>query len=204
MKIVIIHRPFRVHSKTLSWWAQTILLIVGMAALGLWGAVSLSTCLFQKREKAYLARTSVGYHGPQELPPLPSNNGDLIGEIDIPAVGISAVILEGSDEHTLRLGVGHLRGTAFPGDEGNVTLAGHRDTFFRPLRKILKNDVIRLITFNNSYNYRVDWARVVSPDDIDVLKPLKKPVLTLITCYPFYFVGPAPERFIVRAHRVAG
>jgi sortase A len=204
MRIVLIYRPSRVRPKTLLWWAQTILLVVGLAALSLWGAINLNTYLFQKREKAYLARISVGYHSPQEQLPLPSNSGDFIGEIDIPDVGISAVILEGSDEHTLRLGVGHIPGTAFPGDSGNVSLAAHRDTFFRPLRKISRNDEIRLITFNNSYKYRVDWTRVVSPDDINVLKPSKKPVLTLITCYPFYFVGSAPERFIVRAHRVAG
>ena len=204
MKVVLIRRPPRARPQTLSWWAEKILLMVGLGSLSLWGAVSLNTYLFQKREKAYLAQMSLGYHNPQEKLPPPSNNGDFIGEINIPSVGISAIILEGSDERSLRLGVGHIPGTAFPGEPGNVSLAAHRDTFFRSLRKIRKNDEIHLVTFNNSYDYRVDWTRVVSPDDIDVLKSSEEPVLTLITCYPFYFVGSAPERLIVRAHRVAG
>ena len=204
MKVVLLRRPSRVRPKTLSWWVEKILLMVGLIAFSLWGAISLQTYLFQKREKAYLAQLSLAYHSPREKLSLPSNNGDFIGEIDIPDVGISAIILEGSDERSLRLGVGHIPGTAFPGMPGNVSLAAHRDTFFRPLRKIQKNDEIHLITFNNSYKYRVDWTKVVAPDNISVLKPSKEPTLTLITCYPFYFVGSAPERFVVRAHRVAG
>jgi len=204
MKVTLIYRPSRGRARTFSWWAEKILLLMGLGALSLWGAVSLNTYLFQKQEKAYLAHMSRSDHDFQEKQPPASNPGDLIGEIDIPKVGISAIILEGSNEHILSLGVGHIHGTALPGDSGNISLAAHRDTFFRPLRNIRKNDVIRLVTFNHSYNYLVDWARVVSPDDVDVLKPSKKPVLTLITCFPFYFVGSAPERFIVRAHRVAG
>ena len=203
MKVFLLRRPSRVRPKTLSRWAEKILLVVGLIAFSLWGAINLHTDLFQEREKSYLAQLSPVDHSPREKLSLPSNNGDVIGEINIPDVGISAIILEGSDERSLRLGVGHIPGTAFPGMPGNVSLAAHRDTFFRALRKIQKNDEIHLITFNNSYKYRVDWIKVVAPDNISVLKPSKEPTLTLITCYPFYFVGSAPERFVVRAHRVA-
>jgi len=206
VKIVLLRRPFRARPKKVSWWVEKILLMVGIVAFGLWGAINMDTYLFQMREKVYLTQFPLSYHSPREKPPLPLplNAGDFIGEIDIPDVGISAAILEGSDEHSLRLGVGHIPGTALPGSSGNVSLAAHRDTFFRPLRKIKKNDEIHLITYDNSYNYRVDWIRVVPPDDINVLRPSKEPTLTLITCYPFYFVGSAPERFVVRAHRLAG
>ena len=114
------------------------------------------------------------------------------------------MILEGTDNGTLRRGVGHIPGTSLPGQPGNVAIAGHRDTFFRPLRKIRKNDEITLTTLNGSYRYRVDSTQVIEPDDTQVLDDSDKPILTLVTCYPFNFVGSAPKRFIVRAHRVPG
>ncbi len=203
MKIALFRRPFRARSKKVSWWVEKSLLVLGIVSLTLWSTISLNTYLFQKRDKAYLARILHACHNPREKLPPPANNGDFIGEIDIPNVGISAIVLEGSDEHSLRLGVGHIPGTALPGSSGNVSLAAHRDTFFRPLRKIKRNDEIHLVTYNNTYNYRVDWIRVVPPDDVNVLKPSKESTLTLITCYPFYFVGSAPERFVVRAHKLA-
>jgi len=112
-------------------------------------------------------------------------------------------VLEGDDEATLKLGVGHVPGTAVPGEHGNAALAGHRDTFFRSLRGIHLGDEIRWTSPEYSARYRVESMRVVDPAARDVLNPTDDSVLTLITCYPFNFIGPAPQRFIVRARQVS-
>jgi len=127
-----------------------------------------------------------------------------LGRIEIGTIGLSAMILEGTDGKTLRRAVGHIPGTALPGQQGNAAIAGHRDTFFRGLRNILKDDEITLTTSNGTHRYRVDSTQVVEPEDIWVLDHSDESILTLVTCYPFYFVGPAPQRFIVRAHRSPG
>jgi sortase A len=102
----------------------------------------------------------------------------------------------------MRRAVGHIPGTALPGERGNVGISGHRDTFFRPLRNIQRNDIIILTTLVSEYRYRVVSTRIVSPNDVAVLDQNGSETLTLVTCYPFYFVGSAPNRFIVRAERV--
>jgi sortase A len=127
----------------------------------------------------------------------------LIGRMEIPRLSLSTVVAEGVDKRTLRRAVGHIPGTALPGQRGNVGIAGHRDTFFRSLKDIHVEDIIVLTTVWGEYRYRVVSSRVVSPDDVAVLHPTSNEVLTLVTCYPFYFVGPAPDRFIVRAERVS-
>jgi sortase A len=126
-----------------------------------------------------------------------------VGMIEIPAVGLATKVLEGSDARILRLGVGHIPGTALPGRSGNVGLAGHRDTFFGPLRKIKMGDEIRFTTEAGTFKYRVISLRVVLPKNIEVLSNTQLPTLTLVTCYPFDFVGTAPQRLIVHAEMVA-
>jgi sortase A len=102
----------------------------------------------------------------------------------------------------LRLGAGHIEGTALPGETGNSGIAGHRDTFFRELKDIQRNDEIQIQTATGLFRYQVDWMRVVEPGDTTVLEPsYKESTVTLVTCYPFYFVGSAPKRVVVRAHR---
>ena len=123
-----------------------------------------------------------------------------IGRIDIRSIGLSAMIQEGAGARALRRGLGHLPGTSLPGQNGNVVITGHRDTFFRPLRTIRSDDEITLTTLDGTYRYRVDSTEVVAPTDVRVLAASSDAVLTLVTCYPFYFVGPAPKRFIVHAH----
>ena len=113
------------------------------------------------------------------------------------------IIIEGASGSTLRRAVGHIAGTALPGRPGNVGLAGHRDTFFRLLSKIRENDLITVTTRLGGYRYRVVSITIVSPTDVAVLNPTANQLLTLVTCYPFGFVGPAPERFIVTAERIA-
>jgi sortase A len=126
----------------------------------------------------------------------------LIGRIEIPRLLLSAVVVEGVDKTTLRRAVGHIPGTAMPGRTGNVGLAGHRDTFFRSLKDVKIKDEVQLSTLAGNFNYEVESLRVVDPENVGVLAPSGQNVLTLVTCYPFYFVGPAPKRWIVRARQV--
>jgi sortase A len=135
----------------------------------------------------------------------PAEEGSLMGRIEIPRVGVSALVLEGISGETLRRGVGHVPNTALPRQvPGNVGLAGHRDSVFRSLKDIRKNDLINVETMEGTYRYSVDWMQIVNPDDVAVLSVSNRPELTLVTCYPFYFVGTAPERFVVRAHLLEG
>jgi sortase A len=130
--------------------------------------------------------------------------GSSLGLIEIRSIGLSAMIAEGDNGRILRRAVGHITGSALPGQQGNVVIAGHRDTFFRPLRNIHMDDEITLTTLNGTYRYRVDSIQVVEPEDTEVLDRSDDAILTLVTCYPFYYVGPAPKRFVVRAHRIPG
>ena len=125
--------------------------------------------------------------------------GSVLGRLEIPRLDLSVMVLEGDDDAVLRNGAGHVPSTALPGGAGNVVVAAHRDTFFRPLRKISKGDEITFTTTQGVERYRVKSIREVDPHDVQVLKPLNHPTLTLITCYPFYFVGDAPKRFVVQA-----
>lgn len=126
--------------------------------------------------------------------------GQPLGLLTIPSINLSTVFLEGVETRTLRHGVGHVPGTALPGvAAGNVALSAHRDTFFRRLREIRKNDGISLTTSDGSYQYKVESTKVVDPDEAIVLRNIGRPTLTLITCFPFYYVGPAPKRFVVHA-----
>jgi sortase A len=129
-------------------------------------------------------------------------DGSIIGRIEIPRIGVKAIVRESTDSKTLRRAVGHIEGTAFPGQLGNVGLAGHRDTFFRSLRDIRRGDTINLTTLDGEHLYEVQSIRVVEPTDTQVLQTSADRSLTLVTCYPFDYIGPAPKRFIVRATEI--
>ena len=181
-------------------WIERALLATGIFCLVWSGVVSLNASLYQHTQRAVLERTRGEAH------PLNSrfevlNNGSLVGSIEIPRLGLSAVIAEGEDEATLKVAVGHLPDTPLPGDAGNSALAGHRDTFFRPLQHIRVGDQVRVSTPRGDFHYQVRETMVMGPDDVWVLDPTDRPMLTLITCYPFNYVGKAPRRFIVRAER---
>jgi sortase A len=128
--------------------------------------------------------------------------GDPIGVIEIPRLGLSSVVLESDETAALLFGVGHLADTPLPWRDGNSVFAAHRDTYFRDLGDIRRNDVIRFRAGDRDLSYRVQETKIVNPTDVEVLAPTKTATLTLITCYPFHYVGPAPRRFIVRAERV--
>jgi sortase A len=191
------------------------LLVVGVLLLSYCAFVLLDSWTFQQQQDRDLDRlldddsaASVGAPPTDPLAepeaPLAGAADGLIGRIEISRLGLSAIVVEGIDKHTLRRAVGHIPGTALPGRSGNTGIAGHRDTFFRPLQDIQVDDIITLTTPWGEYRYRVVFSRVVSPEDVAVLHPTGNEVLTLVTCHPFYFVGPAPNRFIVRAERVTG
>ncbi len=129
-------------------------------------------------------------------------DADVVGKLEVPRLGLSVMVSEGTTARVLRRGAGHLNGTPRPGSAGNAAIAGHRDRHFRPLQDILPGDELVFTGVDGTYRYEVQWTSIVQPDHIEVLKPTKEPVLTLVTCYPFSYVGNAPERFIVRARQV--
>jgi sortase A len=185
-------------------------LVAGLLALGYSGYVLLDSKLYQADQGQHFQQQlesggppSASSSGVADLPVAPPPGGTL-GRIEIARIGLTAMIMEGTDGRTLRRAVGHIRGTPLPGQRGNVAIAGHRDTFFRPLRNVQPDDEITLTTLAGSYRYLVDSTQVVAPEDTQVLDNSGDTTLTLVTCYPFYFVGPAPKRFIVRAHRMPG
>src|SRR5688500_13360272 len=134
--------------------------------------------------------------GPIAFAPL---DGEAIGRIDIPRLGIGVAIAQGESEAVLRTAIGHLADTPLPGEIGNVVLAGHRDTFFRPLKDVRVGDAITLRTRDGAFEYRVESIAIVPPTDLSVLDATGGRTLTLNTCSPFFYIRSAPDRFIVRA-----
>jgi sortase A len=163
--------------------------------------------MFGGRDKVETAEAPqpgpAGSTPPVETPSAPPAPESVIGRLEIPRLKLAVMVREGADESTLRRAVGHIPGTALPGVIGNVGLAGHRDTFFRALRNIRADDTIELQTTSGTYRYLVNSTRIVTPRDVSVLKASGGETLTLVTCYPFYYVGSAPKRFIVHATQVA-
>lgn len=123
-----------------------------------------------------------------------------MGRLEIPQLGLSVPILSNYESESLLKGVGHIPGTAMPGGLGTLGLAGHRDTYFKPLRGIHPKMDIRVADKTGIYHYEVDTTEIVTPDQVRVLDIQNRPELTLITCYPFNYIGAAPKRFIVHAH----
>jgi len=175
--------------------------IAGAAALGYVGFTYAQAWHYQESELKLF--TEVLENSGRQRIVGPPDLGRANGLLTIPRLGISTLVLDGVGTRELKLGAGHIPGTAAPGDNGNVGIAAHRDTFFRRLRDIRADDVIELSTPEGSWSYAVDKTQVVVPERIDVLAPSGEPELTLVTCYPFFYVGPAPKRFIVHARQIA-
>lgn len=194
MRLIVERKPLRRILK----WMQRALVGAAIGALGYCAFAVTATWIFQREDRRRLDQMM--FVQPQAA--MPAVNRGLMARLEIPRLGVSVMVAEGDDEKTLRRAVGHISNTTLPGQPGNVGLAGHRDTFFRPLRNIKQNDVITLTTPGGEYRYRVVSTRIVSPTAVWVLDPGADEVLTLVTCYPFYFVGSAPNRFIVRAQRI--
>jgi sortase A len=182
---------------------ERLLLLVALAAFGYVAGTMGGAALYQDYESRQLDEVLRGAR-----PPAPANapvaTRRVLGRLEIPSLGVSTIVREGEDARTLQLAVGHIAGTSLPGAGGNMGLAGHRDTFFRRLREINPGDVIRLVAVEGTYTYVVEGTQIVDPDDLWVLDPTPEPSLTLVTCYPFTYIGTAPERFIVRARLMPG
>jgi sortase A len=172
--------------------ASYVLLAIGLGSAGWIAYVHLKTCEVQKTEIA---------PRPAEVITQMPRTGDAIGRIEIARLKISPLVLEGTDASVLRVAAGHVRGTALPGSGGNIAVAAHRDTFFRELGGIRRGDEILLTTLAGEIRYFVDRTEIVEPSNTAVLNRSPDAELTLITCYPFHFIGPAPKRFIVHSMR---
>lgn len=179
--------------------AQPCLFGLAAATLTYYGYSLVETAAFQDREQARFARLLAG---PPPKGAVVSASRTLMGRIQIPRLKVSAIVVSGTGDDDLKLGIGHIAGTGFPGTRGNIGLAGHRDTFFRPLKDIRHKDRILLTTLDGEFTYQVTSTQVVAPTEVAVLNPGKGEALTLVTCFPFFVLGAAPDRFIVRAERV--
>jgi sortase A len=180
------------------------LLLAGIIGVGIWVWSIVRGALFQSRANREFDEQTQNAPPPSSAPPHSAvtpfpEPGALIGRLMIPRLHLHAMVREGTDEDTLDVALGHVRGTALPGGSGNVAIAGHRDTLFRCLRDISKDDLIVFQTIHGSYTYDVETTAIVKPQDVGVLAPGSRSEITLVTCYPFHYVGPAPDRFIVKA-----
>ncbi len=198
-------------------WLEIALLVSGVSLLGVafkdryvrWNYQTQQTRALERREPAIsVVRTiapvsvTVAPRRIEKKRRAPAADPTALGRIEIPRLGIAAIVKDGVDEATLARAVGRLPGSARPGEIGNMVLAGHRDTFFEPLSEIKVNDRIRMVVPPHVYEYRVKTLRVVTPEETGVLASNGVEELTLVTCYPFSMIGPAPDRFIVSAARI--
>jgi sortase A len=190
-------------------WFERVLIAIGCGCLTVAGIRLVEAASFQQTagltlERELMAPAPVdmsGVSGKSDAPAAPDYPvyGDVIGRLEIPRLHLSVIVAEGDDDATLARAVGHVRGTALPWEAGNAVMAGHRDTFFRPLKNLREGDVILMTTVGGTFEYRVISTEIVEPDDVSVLAPTPTRSLTLVTCYPFAYVGRAPQRFIIHA-----
>jgi sortase A len=182
--------------------AYFVFLAAGTAGVGYVAYRWFDAYWYQRATTSQFETLRTEVPAPHNAEEAPVSLGDVIGEIDVPRLGLKATVVQGDSESLLRRAVGHLPDTALPGYAGNVALAGHRDGLFRPLRDVRPGDAILLRTRERQIEYEVEWTAVVPPSDTQVIEPTRERVLTLVTCFPFYYVGAAPKRFIVRAREV--
>jgi len=195
-------KPCRPTTLILRWTAR-ILLVTGVVLLALVAGVAIQARFYQASVTQYLKEQRRLPQRPTSPVELELVEGQTLGRMEIPRLGLSVGIFQGTQSKTLRIGAGHIEGTAIPGEAGNSGIAAHRDTFFRPLENIRTNDEIQIETARGFSHYQVDSIRIVPPDEIAVLEPTAESGVTLVTCYPFYFVGAAPKRFIVHARKMS-
>jgi sortase A len=194
-------------------WSERLFVIAGIVMIGWCTLVLADSGLSQWQARRSLEAVSLAASvappritnresaAPASAPKL--HRGSAIGSLSIPKLDLGAVVLHGSDSKTLRHAPGHLENTALPGEAGNVVIAGHRDSFFRGLGEVIVGDDIFIDTTDRHLHYRVTATRVVNAHDVSVLARTDDAILTLITCYPFWVLGPAPDRFVVRATLVS-
>ena len=197
----------------LAMWLEWTLLALGVICVGIYAVQTLEARRYQAEQAAAFARTKATPPAATDDPaasPRPAGSparadgvetGAVLGMLEVPRLNLSTPVVEGDEEEILDRAVGHLPDTPLPWQDGNSAVAAHRDGLFRPLKDIAVGDEIRLRLPDGELRYRVARTRIVTPADLSVLEPGPRPMLTLITCYPFYYVGHAPKRFIVHAER---
>jgi len=202
--MIVIWRP-----KAILTLSYRFLFILGCCALGYYATVAAAAGYYQACSRAQLNKAAD--HLPEVKSdawlsrgsPLRVGSGlTLVGRLAVPRIGLSAMVADGTSSRVLRLAIGHVPETAAPGSSGNVALVAHRDTFFRRLGDLHRGDLIHVIVPGSRYDYEVVFTSIVRPDETWVLQPATGQTLTLVTCYPFHFVGAAPNRFVVRARRI--
>lgn len=188
-----------------AWWGgrqwftvllEWLLVGIGIGCLGFYAYETVEARRFQAEQAVAFARAA------RANAPVTVRTGGLLGMLDVPRLKLTAPVIEGDDDATLKRAAGHLPDTALPWEQGNTAIAGHRDGLFRPLKNIRVGDEIRFRSPRHEFRYRVTGTSIVQPDDLSVLRPRGPASLTLITCFPFYYVGNAPKRFIIHAERL--
>lgn len=174
-------------------WLERALLVLGLVCVGYYGYRSVGAETFQREQTAAFTDR---LHDDENA----SASKGVIALLEIPRLKLSSPVLSGDDDKVLDIAIGHLPDTPRPWEAGNSALAAHRDGLFRLLRHVRTGDIVRLRTEHGDFEYEVRETRIVPPTDLSVLRPTDQRVLTLITCYPFSFIGSAPERFVVRAN----
>lgn len=195
--------------------AERMSFVVGAVCLTLYGAACVHSSMSQSKEQRAFDRALAQImhteaHDQSEwsrerVQKYEESRGidvEALGRLDIPDAGVSVMVLEGTDDWTLNRAVGHIEGTALPGEPGNLGIAGHRDGFFRGLRHLDVGDELTFTTLDGVGRYRVVDLSVVDPESVEVLAPTADSTITLVTCHPFYYIGDAPRRFIVHARRM--
>jgi sortase A len=197
MKVVLRIKPLTRILK----WTERALFACAALFLGYCGFAVVDAWSFQRSESIDLDRLLADQRAVSHGLAAAAGGGP-IGRIEIPRLGLSVVVVEGIGKATLRRAAGHIPGTALPGKPGNVGISGHRDTFFRPLKDLRIKDEIQFSTLNGDFRYVVESLTVVDPNNVGVLAPTSENQLTLVTCYPFFYIGAAPKRFVVRAWQI--
>jgi sortase A len=204
-------------------WLERALLVLGVACLGYYAYRTVEAESFQRQQTAAFetrlddaekaSRSDTPVHATQGTSerrhvaaprsrPAVAHSDDVIALLEIPRLKLSSPVVSGDDDQVLDVAIGHLPDTPRPWESGNSALAAHRDGLFRSLRHVRLGDIVRLRTEHGEFEYEVRDTRIVQPTDLSVLKPTNERVLTLITCYPFSFIGSAPQRFVVRAEEL--
>lgn len=201
----------RTRAKTILRWSHYLFFVLGSSAIGYYAMIAAAATYYQVQSRGRLHAVAKRRVEPNISSkdrwlspggPLRVGSGmALLGRLEVPRIGLSAMVADGTSSSVLRLAVGHVAGTAMPWLPGNVALAAHRDTFFRRLGDLHRGDVIELTVPGSQYRYKIVFTGVVNPKETWVLEPTTGQTLTLITCYPFHFVGAAPSRFVIRARR---
>lgn len=194
-------------------WIEAALWTVAVASALLISFSVADRALFSARQRRALEDNVRSAEASRAAPDGPDANAaraavsarelPFVAKLEIPSIALSALVVDGVDAQTLRRAVGRIPASSRPGEPGDVALAGHRDTDFRGLGELGQGDPLILRTGEGEFRYEVESIRIVPPQRIDVLTPADHPTLTLVTCYPFHYVGPAPLRYVVRAREVA-